>query len=332
MFARCPEPSSCIWSLCPCHPSGLLCVALQVKQVGSMSLWEQSILAGVISILDWYWKYPSHAAKSIVWDSFNFTLEKAGIMCRSCDRNRNKWFAEDDAGGLVVKCGLWSPRSELCVRPRILARTWNYGLRIFPFALLAEESSRLTKPLKLMNFSCASRDVRLISLLSSRAGAVQLPDNDKRRELQASSLSVVCSFIPSQLPVNDGWGEQRQRAKHVQPVHPVQSCIIQVVLFPVCMCRRHFPEARTAVAGGRLAGAGAGSFGKSTSQMQMLSFIKTHLKPSVINKHKTPSQLGHAVDYGSPLFLFPLHKAVCPFACQSEINERFHKKSLVCND
>lgn len=60
---------------------------------------------------------------------------------------------------------------------------------------------RLTKPLKLINFSCARRDIRLISLLSSGAGAVQLPDND-RRELQTSGLSAVCSFLPSQLPGN----------------------------------------------------------------------------------------------------------------------------------
>lgn len=174
---------------------------------------------------------------------------------------------------------------------------------------IGSRGERLTKPLKLMDFSCASRDVRLISLLSSRAGAVQLPDNDKRREPQASALSVVCSFIPSQLPINDGWGEQRQRAKHVQPMHTIQSCIIQAVLFPVCAGGTSQKLALLLLEGASpvlSAGAGAGSFWKSTSQMQMLSFIKTHLKPSVINKHKTLSQLGHAVDYGSPLFFISL--------------------------
>lgn len=57
--------------------------------------------------------------------------------------------------------------------------------------------------------------------------------------------------------------------------------------------------------------------------MQMLSFFNSHLKPSLINKHETLSQLRHAVDYGSPpfsfLFLFPLHNAVCPLVWQSEI-------------
>lgn len=86
---------------------------------------------------------------------------------------------------------------------------------------------RLTKPLKLINFSCACRNIRLISLLSSGAGAVQLPDDGKRREPQTGGLSAVCSFLPSQLPGNGRWGEQRWRAKHMQPMHIVLSCIIQ---------------------------------------------------------------------------------------------------------
>lgn len=61
---------------------------------------------------------------------------------------------------------------------------------------------RLIKPLKLINFLCACRDIRLISLLNSGAEAVQLPGNDKRRELQTNGLSAVCSFPPSQLPGN----------------------------------------------------------------------------------------------------------------------------------
>lgn len=66
---------------------------------------------------------PCHTAKSIVLDSFNFTLAKAGIMCRSHDRSRSKLFAQDDAGRLVAKRGGSSGllALSLCVSPRTLS-------------------------------------------------------------------------------------------------------------------------------------------------------------------------------------------------------------------
>lgn len=62
---------------------------------------------------------------------------------------------------------------------------------------IGSRGERLTKPLKLMDFSCASRDVRLISLLSSRAGAVQLPDNDKGAASQRPFGCLLLHSLPA---------------------------------------------------------------------------------------------------------------------------------------
>jgi len=144
-------------------------------------------------------------------------------------------------------------RSPPLPHPKPYETAWSEDLS---FALAAEESSRLTKPLKLIN-SCARRDVRLISLRSSGAGATQLP-GDERREPQASHVSVVCSSVPSQLPINDGWGEQRQQAKHVQPEHTAQSHRIQAVLFALRAGGRSQKRALLLLEGG-FAGAFCGS-------------------------------------------------------------------------
>lgn len=177
------------------------------------------------------------------------------MMFRNSDRSRRKWLAEDDGEGLGVKCGgssaLLSP--SLCVSPGTLSPTQKHmklhGLRIFPFALTAEKSSRLTKLLKLINFSCACRDITLISLLSSRARAVQLPDNSKKGEPQGSGVPVVCSFVPSWLPVNG-------RVKRTEAASQTCAAGARCAAPPSpggivgCVRRRRFPKAGAAVAGG----------------------------------------------------------------------------------
>lgn len=161
-----PKPSRYIWLSCLCHPSGLPCVVFLVKHgcwryvpVRAKCHWCGPQHFRLIP------EIPCHDAESIVWDSFNFILAKAGLMFRNHDRSRRKWLAQDYAGGLGVKCrgssALLSP--SLCVSPGTLSPTQKHmklcGLRIFPFALTAEKSWRLTKPLKLINFSCACRDI-----------------------------------------------------------------------------------------------------------------------------------------------------------------------------
>lgn len=58
-------------------------------------------------------------------------------------------------------------------------------------------------------------------------------------------------------------------------------------------------------------GSGAGNLWKFLSKMLMLCFIETHLKPGMIDKHRTLTQLS--------VGFFSLHKAVGPSACWSKI-------------
>lgn len=246
-------------------------------------------------------------------------------MRRSSDGSRSKWFAQGDAEGLVAKCGGSSGllTRSLHVGPRTLSCShppkgvWSC---VVWGSFLSHWYQRLTKPLKLINFSCACRDIRLISSLSSGAGAVQLPDSDKRRELQ-SQQRFGCLLLRS-ISAPDKWWMRRTEAAS-QTYATYAYCAEQHNPSGIvrCVYRQCFPKACTAVVGGRLhrwflreqkdAG-GGGSFWKFTSKMQMLSFIKTHLKPSVINKHETLSQLRHAVDYGSLFFFFSCIKQFAP--------------------